>query len=44
MSQTTLSDCLTLWQDKQIINAELAKLLMSVSDSCKTISHTVAKG
>lgn len=44
MSQTTLSDCLALWQDKQFINAELAKLLMSVSDSCKTISHTVAKG
>lgn len=44
MSTHTFSDYLSVLQDKNHINSELAWLLLSVSDSCKTISNKVSKG
>ena len=44
MSTHTFSDYLSALQDKNHISSELARLLFSVSDSCKTISNKVSKG
>ena len=44
MSTKTFSDYLALLQNQHHISTELAGLLLSVSDSCKTISNKVAKG
>ncbi|MDO5667575.1 MAG: class 1 fructose-bisphosphatase [Alcaligenaceae bacterium] len=44
MSNKTFSDYLALLQSQNHINQELAGLLLSVADSCKTISNKVAKG
>lgn len=44
MSNKTFSDYLASLQSQNHINQELAGLLTSVTDSCKTISNKVAKG
>lgn len=44
MSTHSFSDYLSVLQDQNHITSELAWLLLSVSDSCKTISNKVSKG
>lgn len=44
MSNKTLSDYLASLQTEDLINQDLNNLLLSISDSCKTISNKVAKG
>ena len=44
MSTNTFSDYLSSSQTNNHITSELARLLLSVSDSCKSISNKVAKG
>lgn len=44
MSDKTFADYLASLQSQNHINQALAGLLLSVSDSCKTISNKVAKG